>query len=44
MGYAHGELVKERLTGLVETFWDYMETQIVYFLSLPFRIRGLKLI
>lgn len=29
MGYAHGMLIKERLTGLVDTFWDYMETQIV---------------
>ena len=29
MGYAHGLLVKERMIGLVETFWHYMETQIV---------------
>lgn len=26
---AHGSLIKDRVTGLVETFWTYMESQIV---------------
>ena len=29
MGYAHGLLVKDRMIGLVETFWAYMEKEIV---------------
>jgi exportin-7 len=29
MGYAHGTIVKQELTGLIETFWKYMESQIV---------------
>ena len=31
MGYAHGLLVKDRMIGLVETFWAYMEKEIVCF-------------
>jgi len=30
MGYAHGLLVKDRMIGLIETFWTYMEKQIVF--------------
>jgi hypothetical protein len=30
MGYAHGLLVKDRMIGLVDTFWTYMEKQIVF--------------
>lgn len=29
MGFAHGTLVKDRMIGLVNTFWNYMESQIV---------------
>lgn len=29
MGFAHGTLVKDRMIGLVNTFWNYMESQII---------------
>ena len=29
MGYAHGVLLTERMRGLVDTFWSYMEEQVV---------------
>ena len=29
MGYAHGIIVKEELSGLIEAFWKYMESEIV---------------
>jgi hypothetical protein len=31
MGYAHGLLVTERMIGLINTFWTYMEEQVVSF-------------
>ena len=29
MGYAHGLLLPKRMEALVETFWSYMELQVV---------------
>ncbi len=29
MGFAHGKLLPDRMKGLVETFWSYMESEIV---------------
>ena len=29
MGYAHGELMKERATGLINDVWNYLEEQVV---------------
>lgn len=29
MGLAHGSMIKDRLKGLINTFWDYMEEQIM---------------
>jgi isopenicillin-N N-acyltransferase-like protein len=33
MGFAHGQLLTERVIGLVDTFWSYFEAQIVCFLN-----------
>lgn len=30
MGYAHGSLIKDRLSKMIETFWAYMESEIVW--------------
>ncbi len=30
MGFAHGKLLPDRMKGLVETFWSYMESEIVF--------------
>lgn len=29
MGYAHGQLLPQRIKGLIDTFWNYLEEQVV---------------
>lgn len=39
MGYAHGSLVKDRMIKMVDTFWKYMETEVVILLNLYVKVR-----
>ena len=29
MGYAHGKILPDRMKGLIDTFWGYLESQVV---------------
>jgi exportin-7 len=33
MGYAHGSLLKDRMIALVNSFWAYMESQVVSYMK-----------
>ena len=34
MGYAHGELLKEKANSMMDAVWEYMEEQVVSRLEL----------